>query len=35
MQKIESSKDPQFNEFVQKLEDLINKAMSVGKPIAF
>jgi hypothetical protein len=35
MQKMESSKDPQLNEFVRKLEDLINKAMSVGKPIAF
>ena len=35
LQKVNSLKDAQFNEFMQKLQDLINKSMSVGKPIAF
>ena len=35
LRKVDSLKDPQFNEFLRKLQDLISKSISVGKPIAF
>lgn len=35
LQEVISLKDAQLNESLRKLQDLVNKSMSIGKPIAF